>query len=118
MITRFKLFENFEEPEFKEGDYVVCLDSWWQVVTPTDFKAYTELKFFLSNNVGIIGDEDDNEVFNVRYKFVPEDLEDFFRYMGSIPPSWIEEGEKVYPFKKEDLRLATKEEIEAEKYNL
>ena len=67
----------------------------------------------------------DYDWVNVKYDNVPKNLKNYTRYMGVYPPKGLKEQGEIMVCKKNEIRLATKEEIELQemknqsiKYNL
>ena len=88
MITKFKIYNSFNEGEPEVGDYVICTT-----------KYSPDLNLYLSNQIGkIIGIDNENnrvEPYQVHFINVPDSLRKYknvrdYKYSNTIPFSRFE----------------------------
>jgi len=119
MITKFKIFENFNINEPEIGDYVICFE----------YTDDIELLDFISKNIGkYVGkyfdpDIDDGCTYDIKYLNTPKNLINYFNYQGKSAKRLYNKNEILYWSKyKKDLEkflpldIATL--LNANKFNL
>lgn len=66
MITKFKIFESYDEGEPKLGDFIIA-----NIDDPVDF---------IKNNLGRIWKVPSKNLFLVKYEDIPEEIKKYFSY--------------------------------------
>jgi len=118
MITKFKLFENKQEPQI--GDYVICDIEVAIDIKDINYVMEQKYKNFLRNNIGkyVKNVPDARFSYCIAYDYIPNEFKFFIRKYDDFPNVQIIGVERseilVFSKNKEDLEV----KLNANKYNL
>ena len=107
MITKFKIFESYDEGEPKLGDFIIA-----NIDDPVDFIKY---------NLGRIWKVTSTDLFLVKYENIPEEIKKYFSYSDYVKS--LMDGNSILVSKNQILHWAENERdlehiTQSKKYNL